>query len=263
MAGIVLAACSGEGTPQPAPTSTPRLSATTSRPTASPTATLTPTATSTPTATPVPVPEPSAYDLLYRKFGETGDTVWRVAPASPSDSQQLAVIDHAPGFGIEPSLSPDGSAIAYTVMPNGASDPAFEAQAFLLNFGDEPELIHVKANHSARQDPMPLIWRDGVLLPDIETGIVARIRRRNLDTLIFEKVAEGWNRGRPYSIHAQTKDRYLPTHIARTTEFKAKEVDAAIIGWMDSGHIVTDQVTTKTPAGLRVETRPDFAGGLE
>ncbi len=87
------------------------------------------------------MPEPSTYDLLYRQFGETSDTVWRVAPASLSDSQQIAVIDHAPGFGIKPSLSPAGSAIAYTVMPEGASNPDFEAQAFLLSFGREPALI--------------------------------------------------------------------------------------------------------------------------
>ena len=138
LVGIVLAACGAEGTPKSTPSSTPRLAGT-SGPTSLPTAIPTPTATSLPTAT--PVAEPSTYDLLYSQFGETSDTLWRVAPASFSDSEQIAVIDHAPGFGIEPSLSPDGSAIAYTVMLKGANAPDLEAQAFLLRFGREPVLI--------------------------------------------------------------------------------------------------------------------------
>ena len=155
------------------------------------------------------------------------------------------------------SKSTDGSSLR---AASGSTAWINAARSVLgIKSGDEPELIHVKANHARRQEPLPLVWRDAVLMPESPGGTVERIRRRTLDKLIFEKVNEGWHRDMPYSISKQSGPRYLPAHIARTSEFKAREIQAAVVSWIDSGHLVTDRKSTKYPSGLRIERAPDLA----
>ena len=55
--------------------------------------------------------------VVYSEFGETADTLWAANPDDPSDRTQLAVVQHALGFAISPSLSLGGVYVAYTVMP--------------------------------------------------------------------------------------------------------------------------------------------------
>ncbi|MFQ6019314.1 MAG: hypothetical protein ACE5KW_00995, partial [Dehalococcoidia bacterium] len=132
---LVAIACNGgEGpTPMPKPTPTP-----------APTSTPTP----KPTPTPTPTPEPSAFDLLYRELGKTADVIWRVDPSDPSQRQQVATIGHAANLASLPILSPQGGAIAYTAVPEGAQGES-EARAFVLPLGGFPRQVADKVHLQA------------------------------------------------------------------------------------------------------------------
>ncbi len=53
--------------------------------------------------------------VVYSEFGQAADTLWAADPDDPTARAELAVIQHAWGYGILPSLSPSGDYIAYTV----------------------------------------------------------------------------------------------------------------------------------------------------
>ena len=61
--------------------------------------------------------------VVYSEFGQDADTLWVANPNDPADRTQIGRAEHAPGYGISPSLSPDGKHVAYTVLPAGAAMP--------------------------------------------------------------------------------------------------------------------------------------------
>ena len=83
-----------------------------------------------------------------------------------------------------------------------------------------------------------------------------RFHQRALDKVIFQHVVEAWNAGNPLSSRPQAADRYLPAKIARTTDFKRRDIEAAMLIWMDNDHLVLDRKNTRSPRGLRVEKYP-------
>jgi hypothetical protein len=104
-----------------------------------PTATPSPSPSPTPTPegqtpSPTPVPPETAYQLVYREFGQTEDVIWRAAPSDPTQRVEMARIPHREGFGIKPSLSPDGKMLAYLSLPEHAlSAQSSQAEAFILD----------------------------------------------------------------------------------------------------------------------------------
>ena len=58
--------------------------------------------------------------VIYSEFGQAADTLWAADPDDPTARAELAVIQHAWGYGILPSLSPSGDYIAYTVLAPGS-----------------------------------------------------------------------------------------------------------------------------------------------
>ncbi len=128
VATIALVAAAGTLSDEPTPTPSP-----------SPTPTPSPTPGPTP-ATPTPEPETpeTAYQLVYREFGATEDVIWRALPADPEQRVELARIPHREGFGIKPSLSPDGTKLAYLSLPETArSAQSSEAEAFVLDLATQ------------------------------------------------------------------------------------------------------------------------------
>jgi hypothetical protein len=118
---LVIAVGSGEDNAAPTPS-------------ASASATPTPTPVGQ-TPSPTPLPPETAYQFVYREFGETEDVIWRALPEDPTQRVEMARIPHRAGFGIKPSLSPDGTKLAYLSLPEHAlSAQSSEAQAFLLDF---------------------------------------------------------------------------------------------------------------------------------
>ena len=93
---------------------------------------LSPTSLSTGTALPTASPS-SGYQFLYRQFGSGQDTIWRVDPAAPGQRVRVAEIPHRSGWGIVPSLSPDGRFLSYTSYPDGATDPASQSEVYVLD----------------------------------------------------------------------------------------------------------------------------------
>jgi Tol biopolymer transport system component len=55
--------------------------------------------------------------IVYSEFGHEADTLWAADPGAPQARSQIAQVRHAPGYGIAPALSPDGTKLAYTVLP--------------------------------------------------------------------------------------------------------------------------------------------------
>ena len=105
------------------------------RPTPSPAPTPSPTPTPEP-ATPTPRPDApeTAYQLVFREFGATEDVIWLALPADPTQRVELARIPHREGFGIKPSLSPDGTKLAYLSLPESArSAQSSQAEAFVMD----------------------------------------------------------------------------------------------------------------------------------
>jgi Tol biopolymer transport system component len=67
--------------------------------------------------------------LLISEFGDESDNIVAVDPDNVADREMIATIDHAPGYGVFPVLSPDGDAIAYTALPSDAPDPSPDTPA--------------------------------------------------------------------------------------------------------------------------------------
>ena len=63
-----------------------------------------------------------------------GRWIWLALPADPTQRVELARIPHREGFGIKPSLSPDGRKLAYLSLPATArSAQSSEAEAFVMD----------------------------------------------------------------------------------------------------------------------------------
>jgi Tol biopolymer transport system component len=67
--------------------------------------------------------------LILSEFGEDADAIVAIDPNDVSDRTTIATVDHAPGWGIFATLSPDGGAIAYTALPADAREPSPDAPA--------------------------------------------------------------------------------------------------------------------------------------
>jgi Tol biopolymer transport system component len=93
-------------------------------------------------ATPFARIQSSGQHLLISEFGEQQDAIVAIDPES-GDRETLATVGHAPGWGIFPSLSPNGEAIAYTALPSDAVDPSpgTPAHAAIVDTGGSTTLL--------------------------------------------------------------------------------------------------------------------------
>ena len=69
--------------------------------------------------------------VVFSEFGEEADTLWAADPDDPTDRIQLGRVNHALGYGISPTLSPDGTRIAYTALPPEVARPGLDTLAEL------------------------------------------------------------------------------------------------------------------------------------
>lgn len=116
---LALAACGGGSSPTPTPSPSPE---------------PTPTPSPSPAPTPTPPAPDTPYRLVYREFGQTQDTIWRVQGNNPANREQLAVIPHREGWGTRPALSPDSRFLAYLSLPDYATDAgSSQAEAYILD----------------------------------------------------------------------------------------------------------------------------------
>jgi Tol biopolymer transport system component len=81
--------------------------------------------------------------LLVSEFGETADTIVAVDPEDTARRDEIAQIRHAPGYGVFASISPDGTAIAYTALPEDEPEPspATPAIAGIVGAAGEVEVL--------------------------------------------------------------------------------------------------------------------------
>ena len=59
--------------------------------------------------------------VVFSEFDHEADILWAADPLQPSRRTELTRVGHAPGYGIYPSLSPDGAYVAFTVLPPSAA----------------------------------------------------------------------------------------------------------------------------------------------
>lgn len=113
----------------------------------SPTPTATELVTPTPTLsikTPGPTSQPPAtnYRLLYREFTPNEDVIWSALPSDPTQREEVVRIPHREGYGIKPSLSPDGKLLAYLSLPEDAiSAQSSQAQAFVMDLASKETVM--------------------------------------------------------------------------------------------------------------------------
>ncbi len=70
--------------------------------------------------------------IVYRQFDYESDTLWAADPDDPARRIELGQVEHAYGYGITPSLSPDGARIAYAVLPPEQEGLETNAELWLL-----------------------------------------------------------------------------------------------------------------------------------
>ncbi len=123
--------------------------------------------------------------------------------------------------------------------------------------GDAATLKLIKANHTRPGLEIPLEWKGSVLVakapPD---SLSERARKRQIDRLIFERVEQAWQAGWPLSPTPQVAERYLPKSLARGSNFKAREIKAAMLLHVEAGNLQSDQLPKKGLRGLRVVRKP-------
>jgi len=81
--------------------------------------------------------------LLISEFGTSSDTIVAVDAADTSSRKTIARIDHADGWGIFATASPDGRAIAYTALPpdERRPSPAAPARAAIVDVEGDTTLL--------------------------------------------------------------------------------------------------------------------------
>jgi Tol biopolymer transport system component len=93
-----------------------------------------------PAVTPFERVQSAGQRLLISEFGDTTDMIVAVDPDDAASGRtQIATIDHAPGYGVFPVLSPDGQAIAYTALAPDEPRPAPDvpAHAAIIDVGGD------------------------------------------------------------------------------------------------------------------------------
>jgi hypothetical protein len=73
----------------------------------------------------------SAGRVAYFEFGTTADTFWLASVSDPSSREAIFTAPHAREFGVVPSISPSGHAVAYTALPESTAAPGPDAPADL------------------------------------------------------------------------------------------------------------------------------------
>jgi Tol biopolymer transport system component len=66
--------------------------------------------------------ERSGSAVVYSEFGDSVDTIWAADPADPTQRVEIGAAPHMAGYGVFPSLSPDGKYVAYTLANGAAAD---------------------------------------------------------------------------------------------------------------------------------------------
>ena len=119
--------------------------------------------------------------LLISEFADEADTIVAVNPDDPSDRTEIATIDHARGYGIFPTLSPDGDAIAYTGLPPDTERPAPDTPAHTAIVDDDG---HVTLLADDVDLLVPPAWA-----PDGESIVVRKNTRADDGAGSFELIA--------------------------------------------------------------------------
>jgi hypothetical protein len=85
-----------------------------------------------PTETPA-APAPAAARYVYQVFDSTSDDLYVASTDAAVTPLLIARIPHAREWGVRASVSPDGSRVAYTVMPTRARRPEADAEAWVAS----------------------------------------------------------------------------------------------------------------------------------
>ena len=83
--------------------------------------------------------------IAYFEFGSSIDTLWLASSDNSQDRQAIFSAPHARDFGVVPSISPQGVAVAYAALPPSTAAPGPDSPADLwyatINSVAEPRII--------------------------------------------------------------------------------------------------------------------------
>jgi len=71
--------------------------------------------------------------MVYAETDDDETIIWAVPLHDLIGKAALARIDHASGYPIKAAISPDGTKMAYTLLPRGRTRPAFNGKLFLMD----------------------------------------------------------------------------------------------------------------------------------
>src|SRR5688572_5312290 len=69
--------------------------------------------------------------IAYFEFGRDADILWLANPSDLTDRKRLFAVQHAPEFGVVPSVAPDGRSFVYTALAPNTPAPSPNAPAGL------------------------------------------------------------------------------------------------------------------------------------
>jgi len=81
--------------------------------------------------------------VAYFAFDTGADTLWLADPQQPSNRSSVLTIEHAPEYGVIPSLAPDRRRLAYNVLPPETRAPAPDspAQLWVVSLTGTPPMM--------------------------------------------------------------------------------------------------------------------------
>lgn len=125
---------------------------------------------------------------------------------------------------------------------------------------DAPSLLLLKSNYARPGKKIELRWTDRHVLAaaDAPDPVMERFTGRALQREILARVEKAWAKDAPLSSAPTAgRERYLPQVLARAGH-KVGAAKDAMLELIDTGAIVTDRRSSRTPKGLRIEKAPDW-----
>jgi Tol biopolymer transport system component len=77
--------------------------------------------------------------IVYTQTNDDETTIWITSPPDLADKSILTQVKHASGYPIKASISPDGTKIAYTLLPFASTQPSTNGKLFLFDIKEKKQ----------------------------------------------------------------------------------------------------------------------------
>jgi len=112
------------------------------------------------------------------------------------------------------------------------------------------------ANYTERDQTFELVWKNGVLIPKPPPDKVESLKEQNIEKLIRSEVAKDWDAGRPLSLSAKAKTRYLPPIMKARHDINPGLAERLAVAMVRRGDLLERQKTDKVVGLCTAEQDP-------